>query len=119
MHTGLQLPAGKSVKHGWTKNESELHLNLNPETVLVPLGWYLNFFVPLCSFVSPYVKMEGTSLAVQWLRISLLMEGLWVQSLVGELKQGKNKTYSGNSIVTNSMKTLKNGPYQNIKIKNK
>ena len=92
VHTGLQLPAGKSVKHGWTKNESELHLNLNPATVLVPLGWYLNFFVPLCVSVSPYVKMGGTSLAVQWLRISLLMEGVWVQFLVGELNQGKNKT---------------------------
>ena len=28
----------------------------------------------------------GTSLVVQWLRIHLAVQGMWVQSLVGELR---------------------------------
>ena len=114
MYTGPQLPAGKSVKHGRTKNESELHLNLNPATVLVPLGWYLNFSVPLCASISPYVKMEGTSLVVQWLRIRLLMEGVWVQSLVGELHNLKQKQYCNKSY-----EDLKKWPTSKHKNKNK
>ena len=31
------------------------------------------------------IRIEGTSLAVQWLRICLVMQGTWVQLLVGEL----------------------------------
>jgi len=42
-------------------------------------------------------KMTGTSLVVQWLRICLLMQGTWVQSLVGELKF---PTYCGTTKTT-------------------
>ena len=31
-------------------------------------------------------KLLGTSLAVQWLRLCLPRQGVWVQSLVGELR---------------------------------
>ena len=31
-------------------------------------------------------QQGGTSLAVQWLKIHLPMQGMWVQSLVGELR---------------------------------
>lgn len=35
-----------------------------------------------------YIKdlSDNTSLAVQWLRLCLLMKGVWVPSLVGELR---------------------------------
>ena len=54
----------------------------------------------------------GTSLAVQWLRLPLPLQRVWVQSLVRELKshmsQGQKPEHktTGN-IVTNSIKTLK------------
>ena len=59
----------------------------------------------------------GTSLAVQWSRLHLPMERGQVRSLVGELRchlphGRKAKTEDGNNIVTNSIKTLKNGPHQ-------
>ena len=63
---------------------------------------------------------------VQWLGLHLSMEGVWVQFLVVELRfhmpcsQNKqtNKTENRISIVTNSIKTLKNGPHQkNLKKK--
>ena len=34
-------------------------------------------------FLQP-VKRSGTSLAIQWLRLCLLVQGVWVQSLVWE-----------------------------------
>ena len=57
-------------------------------------------------------KVAGTSLAVQWLRLCLAMQGVRVQSLVGELRShmpcGQNtKTWNRSNIVTNSIKTLK------------
>ena len=55
---------------------------------------------------------QGTSLVVQWLRPCLPMQGLWVQSLVRELRSHmpcmpKAKTYNRSNIVTNSIQTLK------------
>ena len=32
------------------------------------------------------ISFKGTSLAVQWLRLCLLTQGMWVQSLVGEVR---------------------------------
>ena len=32
------------------------------------------------------IQQEGTSLVVQWLRICLVMQGMWVRSLVRELR---------------------------------
>ena len=45
----------------------------------------------LCFWISPPPpffkrKLLGTSLAVQWLRLCLPMQGVWVQSLVKELR---------------------------------
>ena len=53
-----------------------------------------------------------TSLVVQWLRLRLSMQRLWVRSLVGELKSHmphsrKSKTSNISNIVTNSINTLK------------
>ena len=31
-------------------------------------------------------EMKGTSLAVQWLRLQLSVQGVWVRSLVGGLR---------------------------------
>ena len=63
-----------------------------------------NNFVPSCllllwllseeleydrSFPSEHLSIngnQGSSLVVQWLRVHLLMQGTWVQSLVGELR---------------------------------
>ena len=53
--------------------------------------------------------MEGTSLAVQWLRLP--MQEVWVRSLVRELRpltsrDKKTKTQNRSNIVTDSIKTL-------------
>ena len=53
--------------------------------------------------------MEGTSLAVQWLRLP--MQEVWVRSLVRELRphtprDQKTKTQNRSNIVTDSIKTL-------------
>ena len=53
-----------------------------------------------------------TSLVVQWFRLHLPVQGVQVQSLVGELRshmpQGqKTKTQNRSNIVTNLIKTLK------------
>ena len=32
------------------------------------------------------IQQEGTSLVIQWLRICLVMQGMWVRSLVRELR---------------------------------
>ena len=32
------------------------------------------------------IQQEGTSLVVQWLRICFAMQGMWVRSLVRELR---------------------------------
>ena len=53
-----------------------------------------------------------TSLVVQWLRLRLPMQRLWVRSQVGELKSHmprsrKSKTSNISNIVTNSINTLK------------
>ena len=67
--------------------------------------------------ISLKIKDAGTSLAVQWLRLRLPMQGVWVQSLVGELGSHmphgqKKQTNIKNPIkqkqhCTNSIKTLK------------
>ena len=71
------------------------------------------------------IRQSGTSLVVQQLRFPLPMQGVWVQSLVKELgshmphsKKKERNINNRSSIVTNSKKTLKNGPHQNI-LKNK
>ena len=54
----------------------------------------------------------GTSLVVQWLRLHLPVQGVWVWSLIRELSSHlprgqKTKTWNRGYIVTNSIKTLK------------
>ena len=54
-------------------------------------------------------QLEGTSLAVQWLRLP--MQEVWVRSLVRELRplasrDKKTKTQNRSNIVTDSIKTL-------------
>ena len=51
----------------------------------------------------------GTSLMVQWLRLSLPMQGVQIPSLVWELRSraAKMQNVKQNNIVTNSIKTLK------------
>ena len=54
----------------------------------------------------------GTSLAVQWLRLCLPMQGVQVRSLLQKLRSHmprgqKNKTKNRSSTVTSSIKTLK------------
>ena len=39
-----------------------------------------------CMYYSLKFQKSGTSLAIQWLRILLPMQGTWVRSLVGELR---------------------------------
>ena len=55
---------------------------------------------------------SGTSLAVQWLRLCLPMQGILVQSLAGELRSHmpcgqKAKTSYGRKIIINLIKALK------------
>ena len=52
----------------------------------------------------------GTFLVVQWLRLCLPMQRVWILSLVGEVRSHiprGQKTKTWNSIVKNSIKTLK------------
>ena len=51
--------------------------------------------------------MKVPSLAVQWLGLHLLMQGVQAWCLAGELKSLKPKHKNGSNIVTNSMKILK------------
>ena len=69
--------------------------------------------------------MGGTSLAVQWLRLRLPMQGVQVQSLVRELRshipRGKKnpKNIKQKQYCNKLNKHLKNGPHQkNLKEKN-
>ena len=84
------------------------HMNRNyHSTVLAGRG----FELPVTLKV-----ITGTSPAVRWLGLRLLMQEMWVQSLVRELRShmphGQNtKTQNWSNIVTNSIKTLKNGPH--------
>ena len=52
-----------------------------------------------------------TSLAVQWLRLCLPMQGVWIQSLTGYLKSHKphsqNTKHETNTIVTKLIKAIK------------
>ena len=53
----------------------------------------------------------GTSLALQWLRLHLPVQGLWVQSQVRELRPHvprgqETKTQNRSTIVTDSIKTF-------------
>ena len=61
--------------------------------------------------------IEGTSLAVQWLRLHLPLQGVWVQSLVGELRfprtsQPKNQNIRQKQYCNKFNKDFKNGPIQ-------
>ena len=58
------------------------------------------------------LKLCQDSLAVQWLRLHLLMQGVWVLSLAGELRihilEAKTQNINNKSnIVTNSIKIFK------------
>ena len=51
-----------------------------------------------------------TSLGLQWLRLHLLMQGVWVWTMVGELRSHrphgqKTKTENRSSVATNSTET--------------
>ena len=86
-------------------------------------GWCNNADGPILKFPFPsntqygelcHTRMinTGTSLMVQWLRLHHPMQGVWVWSLVQELRSHmprgqKNKTWNGSNVVTNSIKTLK------------
>ena len=66
----------------------------------------------------------GSSLTVQWLRLCLPMQGVWVRSLIEELRShtshGQNtKTENRNNIVTNLVKTLKGSTSKKILKKKK
>ena len=55
---------------------------------------------------------SGTSLVVQWLRLHLPVQGVWIRSMVRELSSHmpchqKTKIENRSNIVKNSMKTLK------------
>ena len=69
-------------------------------------------------------KSWGPSLVAQWVRLHLPMQEAQVPSpggkLISHIHQGqKAKTWNRSSIVTKSMKTLKNGPHKRIFKKNK
>jgi len=67
-----------------------------------------------CEFLLPKFTMikniPGPSLVVQWLRLHLPMQEVWVKSLLRELRYPHAswpKNQNINSITTNSIKTLK------------
>ena len=68
--------------------------------------------------IAPRDELWGFPYRPQWLRLCFPMQGIWVQSLVGELRclEAKKPKYK-TDIVTNSIKTLKNDPYPKEKKK--
>ena len=62
----------------------------------------------------------GTSPVVQWLRLRLLMQGLWVQTLVRELRSSMpcGQKNHRSKIVTNSIKTWKWSTWKKVLKKN-
>ena len=68
-------------------------------------------------------KKKGTSLAVQWLKLCLLMQGVWVWSLFGELSshipcgQKTNKKTRNIRQKQQIQQRLKNGPLQKKSLK--
>ena len=92
-----------------------------PCTVAAPWplgGKWGQRYLPLTSGPRLTVRnlRRGFSLVVQWLRFCLLMQGVWVQSLVGELRfhmprgPPENKTKQKQYFNTFN-KDFKNGPY--------
>ena len=60
----------------------------------------------------PWSPRSIVSMVVQWLRLCLSMQGVWVQFLVSDLRSHKpcsqeTKTQNRSNIVTSSIKTLK------------
>ena len=53
---------------------------------LLSVGEGTWFSFSFCSTIFIKSLLHGTSLAVQWLRLHLPMQGVWVQSLVTELR---------------------------------
>ena len=80
----------------------------------------------LFSLPRGHVKLNlGTSLVVQWLRICLSMQGVWVRSLVGELgshmPHGQKKTKQNikqKQCCRKFSGDFENGPHQKKKKKN-
>ena len=69
-------------------------------------------------------RLLGTSLVVQWLRLNLPMQGVWVQSLVGELRSHtphgqKTKNIKQKQYCNNFNKDFKNGPHAKKNLKKK
>ena len=70
---------------------------------------YYNIVILTIFKISPH---PGTSLVVQWLRICLPGKGVWVQSLVVELRphtprRQNKRNIKRSNVLTNSVKTLK------------
>ena len=96
---GLQSMGLKKVGHNLMTKQRQL-TRLPPSVVTIFLHIYLclytQAYIILCNFIpciDSYVcvntitiKIQNTDifLAVQWLRLHLTMQGLWVRSLVGE-----------------------------------
>ena len=58
--------------------------------------------------LSQILRERGTSLVVQWLRLRLPKQGVWVQSLIRELRSHTllgQETKTQNNIIKNAVKT--------------
>ena len=78
---------------------------------------FVGLFSLLILLVFSKNHVLGTSLAVQWLRLCLPMQGVQVQSLVGELRSPmprgqKNQNIKQKQYCNKFNKDFKNGPHQ-------
>ena len=93
----------------------ELHLAKKKKNSLSSTHYLLTIIS--CRFLNVRIVHLGTSLVVQWLRLYFPRQGVWVRSLIGELRshmlQGqKINTVKQKQSYNKFNKDFKNGPHQ-------
>ena len=89
LHTEVCPPTSPSGTKGrparWSRGVPALHTNIGNDSL--QLCWYEDAYNPSWVMLSSsFKRSSGTSLVVQWLRLPLPMQGVWVQLLVWELR---------------------------------
>ena len=124
-----ELSCSCVLPHGnWCQNEGDKTVSAESGFSLV--GKIISLEVAFIQFCPRPIIMKGmnhlikdtpgTSLAVQWLRLCLPVQGVWVQSLVGELRSHMPHSQKYQSIEQKQYcnkfnKDFKNGPHQKKK----
>ena len=100
---------GSLIKHKAGEKHSKVYI-FKKHTYYTYVHMHINLSV---------YKVEGTSLAVPWLRLHLPTQGVQVRSLLGELRfhmlSGQTtKTWNRSTIATKSIENLEMGHIKNV-----